>query len=316
MISESQLSIFQCPTCTSDLSQEGTYLVCVNCGSRFPIIDNIIIFLTKDDLAGFLGETWGNELLKENTGFYPGFFYASNEDDLESLQQVLDEARGEVKIARSSSDDPGIPDEVNRAIEKSRDETVRLSRARSAKRILDWPTGPGYCLEYLIDQIDPEALFVALDVDFRRLTRTKARLEKKGLSSNLIFAVADARKMPFKDGVFQAVTAWGGTLETGNPELCLRETCRVLEENGWFGINGEQYKEGSPSAKLAEQLGLASLETRAKLESAMQFASFRNLEYEVLYEGYGFDDDLPDEERCPLPARGDWYQLIAASGQK
>jgi ubiquinone/menaquinone biosynthesis C-methylase UbiE len=48
----------------------------------------------------------------------------------------------------------------------------------------------------------------------------------------MLFVVADARNMPFKDNVFQSVTAWGGTTEIENAEAGLTETFRVLERNG------------------------------------------------------------------------------------
>jgi hypothetical protein len=68
--------------------------------------------------------------------------------------------------------------------------------------------------------------------------------------------------------------------------------------------------------KIAERLGLDSLVTKNKLEAAMRFIGFKNLEYDVLFEGHDVDLDTPDEERCPLPARGDWFCRIVASGQK
>jgi hypothetical protein len=48
----------------------------------------------------------------------------------------------------------------------------------------------------------------------------------------------------------------------------------------------------------------------------MKNIGFSNIEYEILFEGYDTDLNTPDEDRCPLPARGDWYQQIVASGQK
>ncbi len=132
----------------------------------------------------------------------------------------------------------------------------------------------------------------------------------------MLFVVADARNMPFKDNVFQSVTAWGGTVEIENADAGFEETFRVLENNGWFGASGEQYKENSPSMRIAEQIGVSSLVTKNKLEAAMKRIGFRNPQHEVLFEGYDIDDNLSDEERCPLPARGDWYQYIVASGQK
>ena len=333
MISERKSSILQCPVCKNDLSQQEPYLVCVSCHRRFPVIGGMVVFLTEDDLTGFLGETWGQELQNEGYGYF-----ASSEDKLDDLKKIIEEAQRNANksqwpltapgvseeerrtVERSVwpfSADSGLSEEAARAIVKSLEEVVKLSRARSARRILDWPTGPGGLLKCLINQVDPETLVIGLDVNLGALAKTKVYFDEYGFSANMLFVVADARRMPFKDSVFQSVTAWGGTTEIANPEAGWKETYRVLEKNGWFGISGDQYKDNSPSMELAEQSGIVSKTlTKDRLEATMRFIGFGNLEYEVLFEGYDIDLDTPDEERCPLPARGDWYQHIAASGQK
>lgn len=321
MITERKLSILQCPVCRNDLSQQEPYLVCVYCSTRFPVIDNIIVFLTKENLASFLSETWGNELQKENASFFRGFAFVSNEDKPEDLEKVFEEATKEGKanhwvMTGTFPEDSSISKEQSMAIDKSTDRLVDLSRAASARRILDWPTGNGFHLSHMIGNVHPEALVAALDVDFRKLAKIKPYYDENGFSDNVVFIVADARRMPFKNGAFQSVTAWGGTVEIANAETGFKETFRVLEDGGWFGVSGDQYKKDSPSTKIAAQLGIDSLVTKDRLEAAMKLIGFRNLEYEVLFEGYDIDLDTSDEERCPLPARGDWFGHIAASGQK
>lgn len=320
MISESKLSILQCPVCKGDLSEDGTYLVCNKCNAKFPVIGDIIVFLTKADLADFLNETWGNELQKEHSDVFPDFFFASNEDKLEDLQKMYDEATREGKASHwnmtgTFAKDPGHTEEQSQAIEDSKDEVVKLSRATSSKRILDWPTGYGACIKNLIKKVDPETLIVALDVNFRTMAKIKPYFDENGFSDNMLFIIADARKMPLKDNVFQSVTVWGAG-EIARPNVGFKESFRVLEEGGWVGTFADQYKESSPSMKIAENLDLGSVATRTRLESMMKLAGFKNLEYKMLYDGYDIDLDVPDEDRCPLPARGDWFQLIVASGQK
>jgi SAM-dependent methyltransferase len=214
-------------------------------------------------------------------------------------------------------DDPGTPKDLRAALDKSRDRIVDLSRAASAKRVLDWPTGPGYCLRSLANHVAPETLVVALEVNLRMLAWIKPYYDEKGFTENMLFVAADARRMPFKDGVFQSVTALGGSVEIAEAEAGVRETYRVLNVNGWFALSGEQYREDSPSMKVAERLGFDSLATKNRLQTAMQGIGFKNLQHEVLYEGYDIDPvSTPDEERCPLPAPSDWFQTVVASGQK
>ncbi|MCE5323970.1 methyltransferase domain-containing protein [bacterium] len=331
MISESKLSILRCPVCKKDLCQEQNYLVCTDCHTKFPVIDNIVVFLTRDDLTNFLGEAWGSELKKENHGNF-----ASNEDTPDYLESICKDAAKTVNRSRWLATAPGLseserkkaeeatwpfidldmPEEAKKAIAKSRERVVELSRASSAKRVLDWPTGPGYCLHYLANHVSPQTLVVALDVNFGMLARRKIYFDEYGLSDNVLLVAADARNMPFVDNTFSSVTVWGGTIEIENAEAGFKETHRVLESGGWVGVSGDQYSENSASIEICKKLGLYSLATRNRLESTMKRIGFNNLEYEILFEGYDMDLDTPDEDRCPLPARGDWYQHIAASVQK
>lgn len=307
MVSESKIYILQCPICKSDLSQDGDYLVCLGCRAGFPVVGDIVVLLTKDDLANFLAGTWGSELQKENAYFSPGFAYASNEVAIEDLRTAHDEAAEKGRNTRLFRtgvfpEDPDMPADFVSALRSTRDEVVRLSGANSAERILDWPTGWGYCMHNLAFQADPEALVVALDVNFRTMSHIKPYYDKHGLSDRMLFVVADAVNMPFKDSVFQSVTALGGTCEIGNAGAAFSETSRVLDSDGWFAASGDQYKDNSPSMEIAEQLGLDPLVTRDRVEAAMKTNGFRNLEYRIMWEGYDCWDDLTDEERCPLPA--------------
>jgi hypothetical protein len=143
-------------------------LVCVD-GHRFPIVDGIIVFLTKDDLSGFLNDPWGGELQQEFLDCDPDFFFATNEDDIEVLQKICENEGEKAKKSRWALTDDlpdtetlGLPEEQRAAIDESRDEIAKLSRSSSANRVLDWPTGSGGCLKHLIHKVDRETLVVSL----------------------------------------------------------------------------------------------------------------------------------------------------------
>ncbi len=277
--------------------------------------------LTGDEASSFVQESWGSELQKEWADSIPDFVFAHSETPMADLLKSHDEQAAKGKKSRHYNTgvfpgDPDMPADLSHALEKTRNDIVRLSRAGAAKGVLDWPTGWGYCLHYLAEQVDPSATVAAVDISFRTLAWIKPYYEKHGLADRILFVVADARNMPFRDGVFQSATAWGGTCEIENTAAGFRETFRVLESGGWFGVSGDQYKEGSPSMEIADRIGLSSLVTRERLEATMGSLGFRNCQYEIAWEGYDCWEDLPDEDRCPLPARGDWYQNIVACGQK
>jgi ubiquinone/menaquinone biosynthesis C-methylase UbiE len=168
----------------------------------------------------------------------------------------------------------------------------------------------------MVQVTNPDALVVSLDVNLRTLARHRPYYEKLGVADRMVCVVADARNMPFRDDSFDSVTSWGGLVEIENPDVGLRETYRVLRSGGWFGISGDQYREGSPSMEIAERIGMRSLATTSRLESVLASNEYRELTYDVVYEGYDIDLDTPDDMRCPLPARGDWFQIVVGAGRK
>jgi uncharacterized protein len=48
MINENLLKILACPACKSDVSLNNERLVCINCGRRYPIKDDIPIMLIEE----------------------------------------------------------------------------------------------------------------------------------------------------------------------------------------------------------------------------------------------------------------------------
>lgn len=321
VIDNSKIGILRCTVCQSDLSQDGDYLECAGCQARFPVIDGIVVMLTKEDVSAFVNEIWGGQLLREFVECFSGFKVASNGDPTEELREICRKSadRGKTTELYKTDifpEDDDAPSDLNAAIRQSRDEVVRLSGVPTANSILDWPTGSGYCLHYLAKQANPNAIIVSLDINFRGLASIKPYYEKHGLADRMLFVAADARKMPFKDGVFQSVTAWGGICEIENAGAGFCETHRVLEPDGRFGASGDQYKEGSPSMEVAVKTGVSSLVLRKNLESTMTDIGFKDVRYDALWEGLDPWVDEPEEERCPLPARGDWFQTLVVSGQK
>lgn len=322
MISEKKLSILQCPVCQQRLAQlDERYLTCVHCAARFPVVRDIIVFLTGTRLSAFLGEAWGTELLKQNLMFFPDFTYASNEMPYAELEKIAEIGYREGEdnpwlMSGTRPEDLSMPEELRQAIRKDYESLFDLSRAAQAECILDWPTGYGACLTYLANHAAPQALIAALDVDFRKMATIKPYYDAKGFSDRMLFVVADVRNMPFTDNAFLAVTAFGVAGEIQHEDQAVCETYRILAPNGWFGLSSDLFRENSPSMEIAQRIGLDTLLTRERLDTAMQRTGFTSLEYHVNYEGYDTDADLTDEERCPLPARGDWFECVVAAGQK
>jgi len=305
------INILRCPTCGGPLIFN-IMLNCENCGVNFPVVDDIAILLTPEDLQKFLKEPWGKELLKEEFGEF-----VSSNDTISKLQKIIKQAKLEgLKRYEAEDLNASLPEKLNLAIEKGRKILVEKIRVKRTHTILDWPTGPGFFLEYLTDIVPRDTLIIATDINFGQLATTKAYLDKIGNAENVLFVVCDARNMPFKDSAFQAVTAWGGTVEIPNSKLAVKESYRLLEKGGYFGISGDIYKEKSKSFYIAKKLNIESVATMECLKKILQETGFKNLFFDVIYEGHEADIETPPEERCPLPAQGDWYSFIIASGQK
>lgn len=321
-MTSSVFDILRCSICTGGLSRDGDYLICASCWAMFPIVGDIAVLLTEDDRPEISGQTGGHERQRASVDIRPGFMFVSNESSLPDLRAVYEKAASEGKAMRLLRTD-AFPEtrytsaELDRALQSGRERVVDHSRAQSSRCILNWPSGWGYSLHHLMSQVSQEALVVAMDADFRTLASIQHYYDGKGLPADVLFVAANALKMPFRDGVFQSVIAADGSIETENADGCLAEIHRVLEDGGWVSIAGDVYTEGSASMAAAEYWGLDSLATTDKLRSSMTRIGFTNITHEVLYEGLDRDDgSIDDEERCPLPARGDWFQHIAAAGQR
>ncbi len=306
------LKILQCPICGGSLILNTT-LNCENCGANFPIVDDIMVFLTSENLQEFLREPWGKELLKDEFGKF-----ISSTHNVSEIQKTVEQVESEAlkKHKDYAIPDLNFPKELSLAIEKSRELLAEKANIKTAHRILDWPTGGGFFLEYLVKIVSEDALIIAIDINFGQLAVTKAYLDKIGKGKNIIFVVSDARNMPFKDNIFQAVTAWGGIVEIPKSQRAVKESYRVMEKNGWFGISGDLYKENSESFRIAKKLNLEAMATKERLKKVLQKTGFKNLSYEIVYEGYDTETKTPPEEHCPLPAPGDWFSHIVATGQR
>jgi ubiquinone/menaquinone biosynthesis C-methylase UbiE len=104
-----------------------------------------------------------------------------------------------------------------------------ISRAGDGTTILDVPCGGGVALRALSP--GQEVRYIAVDVSEKMLARAKRRAKRRSLSQ-VEFAVADMRALPFADNEADLVVCYSGLHMVDDPEPAVRELVRCLKPGG------------------------------------------------------------------------------------
>jgi len=110
---------------------------------------------------------------------------------------------------------------------------ARQTQAAAGDRVLDICTGTGSVLRHLAQRVESQGLVVGLDFSIGML---KAAKEKNSGLGNVYLVQAEASAIPFKPGVFRAVTCSHAFYELKglDQDRCLEEVKRVLGPVGSF----------------------------------------------------------------------------------
>jgi ubiquinone/menaquinone biosynthesis C-methylase UbiE len=104
-----------------------------------------------------------------------------------------------------------------------------ISRAQNGARILDVPCGGGVALRAI--RPDQDVRYLAVDASEKMLARAERRAKRRSLSQ-VEFAVADMRALPFGDGEADLVVSYSGLHMLKDPEPAVRELARCLKPGG------------------------------------------------------------------------------------
>lgn len=110
--------------------------------------------------------------------------------------------------------------------------TVALSGIREGERVLDVCTGTGELAFLLSGKVGPGGSVTAADFCEEMLAR--ARKKKGGNHDNLSYILSDAKKLPFAENTFDAVTVAFGMRNIPDTIPALKEIRRVLKPGGKF----------------------------------------------------------------------------------
>jgi len=116
-------------------------------------------------------------------------------------------------------------------------ETAEILKAGITNGVaLEIGPGPGYLgLDWLSKT--EETSLVGLEISAHMIAMAERNAQEVGLNERVNYVHGDACKMPFEDGIFDAVFTNGSLHEWAEPLAILNETARVLKPGGRYCIS-------------------------------------------------------------------------------
>jgi SAM-dependent methyltransferase len=170
---------------------------------------------------------------------------------------------------------------------------------------LDFATGTGRFLRNIISKTKGE--IVALDNGLGTCQELQYFLKRIKKYDNVSIVCADARKMPFRNVVFDSVSSWCG-IEELKMKNAVKESKRVLKDGGVFILGAIHYQKRSKSFLLAKKYGVRFI-TKEEIIKILKKNKFHNIEQKIFFKGYTGKSDFP------LPT-GDFYLMDGIKASK
>jgi len=171
---------------------------------------------------------------------------------------------------------------------------------------LDFATGTGRFLRNIVPKTKGE--MVALDNGYGTCQELQYFLKKIRKYNKVSIICADARKMPFRNGVFNSASSWCG-LDEPKMKDTVKEAKRVLKKEGYFAASGIHYQEESKSFLRAKKHNINFL-TKEEIVRTLRNVGFHKIEHKVFYKGRW------SEKGAYLPILDDLYITYAVKGEK
>ena len=106
------------------------------------------------------------------------------------------------------------------------------SGIRLGQKVLDLAGGTGDISALLSKRVGANGRVVLTDINADMLELGRRRLEDRGISGNVQYALVNAEQLPFADSEFDAVTIAFGLRNVTDKDAALREMFRVLRPGG------------------------------------------------------------------------------------
>lgn len=117
---------------------------------------------------------------------------------------------------------------------RATDELVKSCHIKKSSYVLEIGCGVGLTPVYLAKKY--ECRIMAVDLSKEMIEKAKERAEKKGVAHKINFVVADARKLPFKDNLFDAVMLESVMAFIPDKKKAMKEFMRVVKPGGYIGF--------------------------------------------------------------------------------
>ena len=109
---------------------------------------------------------------------------------------------------------------------------IAISGIQPGQRVLDLAGGTGDIAALMSKQVGSGGSVVLSDINDAMLAVGRRRMEDRGIVGNIEYSLANAEKLPFADGEFDAVTIAFGLRNVTDQNAALREMFRVLKPGG------------------------------------------------------------------------------------
>jgi demethylmenaquinone methyltransferase/2-methoxy-6-polyprenyl-1,4-benzoquinol methylase len=109
---------------------------------------------------------------------------------------------------------------------------IANSGIRMGQQVLDLAGGTGDITALLSRRVGARGRVVLTDINDDMLKLGRQRLEDRGVSGNVEYALVNAEQLPFAGGTFDAVTMAFGLRNVTDKDAALREMYRVLRPGG------------------------------------------------------------------------------------
>jgi demethylmenaquinone methyltransferase/2-methoxy-6-polyprenyl-1,4-benzoquinol methylase len=107
-----------------------------------------------------------------------------------------------------------------------------VSDVRPGQHVLDLAGGTGDIAALMCKKVGAHGRVVLSDINEAMLAVGRQRMEDRGLAGNVEYSLADAERLPFSDGEFDAVTMAFGLRNVTDQPAALSEINRVLKPGG------------------------------------------------------------------------------------